>query len=116
LAIPEAVVHDRALCAFTDVLREENPGHLAEWEQQVRDWEADHINFFPYEIPDESKLPNACSRLFTHSLGAETTTAAVKKRLSEAEHEKATRGCEFIGLGITPSDFIIGGLDLEEQQ
>ena len=45
------------------------------------------------------------------------TLAAVKKKISESEHEKAAgRLGDFVGLGVTPSEFIIGGIDLEEQQ
>ena len=54
LAIPEAVIHHRAFCAFSDGIREESPDVLAEWEQQVRKWEADPTAFCPYEQPEES--------------------------------------------------------------
>jgi len=56
LAIPEAVIHHRALSAFTESLRAEHADHLVEWEIQVRKWEADHSLPCPYEIPDESML------------------------------------------------------------
>jgi hypothetical protein len=45
------------------------------------------------------------------------TLAAVKKKLSEEEHEKTVRGEGDLNLlEITVSDFIIAGIDLEEQQ
>jgi hypothetical protein len=47
----------------------------------------------------------------------EVTLASVKKKISEEEHKKTAQGkADFIGLEMTPSDFIIAGLDLEEQQ
>jgi len=47
----------------------------------------------------------------------EVTLAAVKKELSLEEHEKATRGEGDVNmLEITASDFIIAGIELEEQQ
>ena len=43
--------------------------------------------------------------------------AAVKRKNSESEHEKVANGLgDITRFGITPSDFIIGGLDIEEQQ
>ena len=45
------------------------------------------------------------------------TLAAVKKKLSEEEHEKTTRReGDLSMLEITASDFIMAGIDLEEQQ
>jgi hypothetical protein len=53
----------------------------------------------------------------THSLGEEVTLAAVKKKISESEHEKLANGSgDVTSLGIMPSDFIIGGMNLEEEQ
>jgi hypothetical protein len=47
----------------------------------------------------------------------EVTLASVKKKISEEEHEKTVRGeADFLGVEMTPSDFIIYGLGLEEQQ
>jgi hypothetical protein len=43
--------------------------------------------------------------------------ASVKKKLSEEEHERAAKGQGDLNmLEITASDFIIAGIDLEEQQ
>jgi hypothetical protein len=45
------------------------------------------------------------------------TLVAVKKKLSEEEHEKTTRGeGDFNTMEIAASDFVIAGMDLEEQQ
>jgi len=68
LAIPQAVVHHEALCAFSDALRQENPRCLEEWEEQVRAWEDDHNKFCPYDLPEESTLPLR-SHTSTHSVG-----------------------------------------------
>jgi hypothetical protein len=47
----------------------------------------------------------------------EVTLAGVKKKLSEEEHAKATRGeGDLSKLEVTASDFIIAGIQLEEQQ
>ena len=53
----------------------------------------------------------------THDMGEEVTLAAIKKKMSESEREKAANGSgEVTSLGTTPSDFIVEGMDLEEQQ
>lgn len=45
------------------------------------------------------------------------TLASVKKKISEEEHEKVIQGgINVISSDTTPSDFIISGLDLVEQQ
>jgi Kyakuja-Dileera-Zisupton transposase len=55
VAVPEAVVHHRALCAFSEGLREEHGDVVGEWEQQVLAWEADNTRFCPYDLPEESR-------------------------------------------------------------
>jgi hypothetical protein len=55
LAIPEAVTHHRALCAFSDGIRLEHGGIVDQWEQDVVEWEMDHSNFCPYELQEESE-------------------------------------------------------------
>ena len=48
---------------------------------------------------------------------SEVTLASVKKRLSEEEHDKAMRGTlEYHSSGVSASDFIVSGMELEEQQ
>lgn len=56
LAIWEAVIHHRALVAFTESLQAENPSLVDMWEDNVRRWELDPLNMTcPYNIPEESK-------------------------------------------------------------
>jgi hypothetical protein len=55
LALPQAVVHHRALSAFTESLQAEHAGHIVEWETQVRNWELNHALPCPYDLPEQSK-------------------------------------------------------------
>jgi hypothetical protein len=56
MAIREAVIHHRALLAFTESLQAENGTLVEMWENDVRLWEVDPLNVScPYEIPEESK-------------------------------------------------------------
>jgi hypothetical protein len=56
LAIREAVIHHRALVAFTESLQADNDKLVMEWEDMVLRWELDPLNVqCPYEIPEESK-------------------------------------------------------------
>lgn len=62
MAIREAVIHHRALVAFTESLQAENEALIGMWENNVRLWELDPLNVTcPYDIPEESR----CST-FTH--------------------------------------------------
>ena len=56
LALPQAVIHHRALSAFTESLQAEHAGHIIEWETQVRNWELNHALPCPYDLPEQSKL------------------------------------------------------------
>jgi hypothetical protein len=117
LAIPEAVLHFRAYRAFTDGLREEHGDQLIEWERQVQEWETDNSRPCPYDLPEESESSISLYLLYLTMRFVEVTQAAVKKKLSEEEHEKAARGeGDLNTLEITASDFVIAGIDLEEQQ
>lgn len=53
MAIPQAVIHDRAFCAFTESMRLEHRDAVKEWETQVLEWEADPSKFCPYDLPEE---------------------------------------------------------------
>ena len=57
LAMPEAILHHRAFCAFTEGLREEHGDELIEWERQVQEWESDNSQPCPYDLPEESERP-----------------------------------------------------------
>lgn len=54
IAIPQAVIHHRALSAFTETLQIEHADHVVEWELQVQSWELDHSLPCPYNLPDQS--------------------------------------------------------------
>jgi hypothetical protein len=57
LAIREAVIHHRALVAFTECMQAENENMVGMWEENVRCWELDPLTVpCPYDIPEESKL------------------------------------------------------------
>ena len=53
-AIPQAVIHHRAFSAFTESLDEAHPGKAPEWESAVVEWEIDHRNPCPYDLPEQS--------------------------------------------------------------
>lgn len=55
MAIPQAVIHHRALCAFTESLRVEFEPQLVTWEKDVLLWEADKSRYCPYELPEPRK-------------------------------------------------------------
>ena len=58
MAIREAVLHHRALVAFTESLQAENNTRtlVGMWENNVRIWELDPLNVpCPYDIPEESE-------------------------------------------------------------
>ena len=55
LALPQAVIHHRALSAFTESLQVELAGQVAQWETQVQRWELNHALPCPYDVPEQSK-------------------------------------------------------------
>jgi hypothetical protein len=56
LALPQAVIHHRALMAFTESLQVEHAEHVIGWETQVQKWELNHAFPCPYDLPEQSKL------------------------------------------------------------
>ena len=55
LALPQAVIHHRALSAFTESLQAEHTEQVAEWETQVQNWELNHALLCPYDLPEQSE-------------------------------------------------------------
>ena len=54
-AIPQAIIHHRALSAFTESLWLEHGEDLVnDWEAQVKLWENNHKEKCPYDIPELS--------------------------------------------------------------
>ncbi|KAF4564900.1 hypothetical protein EYR36_002843 [Pleurotus pulmonarius] len=95
LAIPQALVHHQAFCAFTSGLQEHHRAELHEWERQVQAWESDQTNPCPFDLPRD-----------------DICMSDVKKAMAEEEHRTVERG-----LGDTsPSGFLVTGLDIEEAQ
>ena len=67
VAIPQAVIHDRAFRAFTESIRLEHHDAVKEWESQVVEWEADPSKFCPYDLLEERAshyLPCNCHLIF----------------------------------------------------
>jgi hypothetical protein len=56
LAIPQAIIHHRAFLAFSESLRVNHAKEMADWEDQVTDWERNHNAYCPYDLPDQSEL------------------------------------------------------------
>jgi hypothetical protein len=53
LAIPKAVLHNRAFRALTEGLTEEHKEQVMKWEADVREWEQDHTKDCPYDYPED---------------------------------------------------------------
>ncbi|KAJ8703433.1 hypothetical protein PTI98_002055 [Pleurotus ostreatus] len=98
LAIPQALVHHQAFTAFTSGLREHHSADLLEWEKQVQAWELDQANPCPFDLPRE-----------------DIRMSDVKKAMAEEEHRAVERGRSAAG-DMSPSAFLISGLDIEEAQ
>ena len=117
-AIPQAVVHHRALSYFTESLRQEDVARVDKWEAQVIKWEDDHNEYCPYDLPDISKwlLTYVSQNLIILCL-LETTFVEVKRQLTVEEHNKIANGEVVMNFeGLSPGDFIVAGLELEQAQ
>jgi hypothetical protein len=66
LAIPEAIVHHRALSAFTDGMRLDHGDIVDEWEKEVLLWEADNTQPCPYDLSEESESVCLIYRVSKH--------------------------------------------------
>jgi hypothetical protein len=53
LAIPQAIIHHRALSAFTESLQVEHAKEVIEWEKQVQMWESNRSLPCPYDLPEQ---------------------------------------------------------------
>ena len=121
LALPQAVIHHRALLAFTESLQVEHAEYITEWEAQVQKWKLNHALPCPYDLPGQSKssyhwVDLLCFILKTHSkIGV--TFAEVKHQLSQEEYEQVEKGETIMGMDDgSPSAFVVEGLELEETQ
>jgi hypothetical protein len=100
VALPDALIHNRAFVAFTKGIQAEHDNITSEWEKLVVDWEADQTRPCPYEFSDKDK-----SQTFDE----------VKKQLAEEEHKKLVAN-HSIAVESSPASFIIEGLRIEEVQ
>jgi len=117
-AIPQAVIHHRALSYFTESLRQEDAARVDKWEAQVIKWEDNYKEYCPYDLPDISKSPLTHVRQnLTIICLLETTFAEVKHQLTVEEHDKIANGEVVMNFeGLSPGDFIVAGLELEQAQ
>jgi hypothetical protein len=115
MAIREAVIHHRALVAFTESLQTENDTLVGMWEKDVRLWEQDPLNVTcPYDIPEESKWINL-PPLPNNNLPPDVTWAVVKRQLAVEDHLEVEAGKTVEG-DVTASAFIVAALELEDAQ
>ncbi|KAJ7812574.1 hypothetical protein B0H14DRAFT_2377530 [Mycena olivaceomarginata] len=98
LAIPKAMLHNRAFHAFTDALREGHEEELMKWEADVQAWEQDHDQLCHMIIPRIKIRP---------------TMEEVWLLIAEEEHAQAEKGDSRTN---KPASFILAGLEIEEQQ
>lgn len=118
MAIREAVIHHRALVAFTETLQAENDTLVGMWEKDVRLWELDPLNVScPYEIPEESKYSAILTVLtyLINNLTPDVTWADVKRQLAIEDHLEVEAGKTVEGK-VTESAFIVAALELEDAQ
>ncbi|KII87536.1 hypothetical protein PLICRDRAFT_113331, partial [Plicaturopsis crispa FD-325 SS-3] len=94
-AIPERLKHQAAFDAFTE---SQNAADVAEWRAMVVDFEADGSKPNPYHLPKSG-----------------LTEADVRLNLAQHDAELAAAGAPSLH-NVSPSGFIVAGLDLEEQQ
>ncbi|KAF8869040.1 hypothetical protein BD779DRAFT_1458501 [Infundibulicybe gibba] len=85
-------------CNFSNWRKTEHSDKLTEWEDQIQAWELDKSKPCPYELPQN-----------------EVTLADVKQQLAEEEHQKVENG-EGSTAELSPSGFVILGLEIEEYQ
>ena len=118
MAIREAVIHHRALVAFTETLQAENDTLVGMWEKDVRLWELDPLYVScPYEIPEESKYSAILTVLtyLINNLTPDVTWADVKRQLAIEDHLEVEAGKTVEGK-VTESAFIVAALELEDAQ
>ncbi|KAG1844600.1 hypothetical protein F4604DRAFT_1884427 [Suillus subluteus] len=97
--VPERDRHQRDFDDFHLMIIEERPGEVAQWKEDIENWEADTSNKNPFETT-------------TITL----TQAAVRLRLSQKEAEDLERGFNnSLHTKISPSVLISSGINLEEQ-
>ncbi|KAG6824234.1 hypothetical protein H0H92_007589 [Tricholoma furcatifolium] len=98
-AIPEAIVHKRAFEVFTQALQKEHAKELSTWEAMIVDWEADKTKPDPYFVQEDTVSVNE-----------------IRRQLAEEEHAQTIVEQAALDTLMTPANFIILGLDIEESQ
>ncbi|GBE79491.1 hypothetical protein SCP_0206910 [Sparassis crispa] len=98
-AIPEAVVHYEDFAKFTSGLRVQRPADVVAWGVMVEEWEADISKPNPYALP-KSKI----------------TLADVHLKLAKEEQARIQEGRDMQSPDVSPSSFLLLGMELEKQQ
>ena len=101
--------------AFEDHNKTFNDATITKWMKMVEDWEADPQKPNPYEEPEAcgSYLYNISITTLMSSVAL--NVAKVWLELAKEEAADAAQGIE-CGHDLTPSKFLIQGLELEEHQ
>ncbi|KAA1479149.1 hypothetical protein DENSPDRAFT_886475 [Dentipellis sp. KUC8613] len=103
-AIPETIRNMHVLEEFSNVLELEQPGLVAKWEAEVIAWEKDHKAPCPYELP-KNDMTIAATKL---KLSGAQADASVGVSPDPAQAEQRAP--------LSPSDFILLAMDIEESQ
>ncbi|KAG6806094.1 hypothetical protein H0H92_012730 [Tricholoma furcatifolium] len=96
-AIPEAIVHRQAFVLFTESLQNEHSGDLHAWEKMLREWEADQSKPDPYLVKEDS-----------------VSVDEIRRQLAKEEQDNVKHGGP--SLEMTPANFVLLGLDIEDAQ
>ncbi|KAJ7126583.1 hypothetical protein C8R43DRAFT_1090313 [Mycena crocata] len=104
LAIPKAILHNRAFHAFTEGLKEGHLEELMNWEQAVRGWEQDHTKPCPYDYPEEDAR-----------WGKDLTLEDIRLLIAEEAHTRAEQGTAATAT-TNPGAFIMAAMEIESQQ
>ncbi|KAG6825395.1 hypothetical protein H0H92_003827 [Tricholoma furcatifolium] len=96
-AIPEAIVHRQAFTLFTESLQHEHSDDLHAWEKMLREWEADQSKPDPYLVKEDSVSVNE-----------------IRRQLAKEEQDNVKHGGT--SAEMTPANFVLLGLDIEDTQ
>ncbi|KAJ7198757.1 hypothetical protein GGX14DRAFT_536593 [Mycena pura] len=95
LAIPKALLHNRAFRALTEGLKEGHEDELVQWERDVKVWELDHSKPCPYDYPEDEEI----------------TMEDVRLLIAEEEHARTENEASKTN---RPGAFILAGMEIEE--
>jgi hypothetical protein len=120
LAIPQAMVHNRAFGAFTDSLRDGHEHELREWEKIVWAWEDENEKpnnekENPYEYTEVEGACIAGNHEYITNRYIAETMADVMLCIAEDEHKRVEENGA-AALLVKPSAFLMAGIEIEESQ